>query len=214
MAAHFEQEYFQSVYRNYRDQNPPRKMNFYRGLLGEHAPSRADRRILDLGCAFGYLLGSLDTGWRKFGMDLSLHALGEAHRRVPEAGLAQADCATPPFAVRFDAIVAFDVLEHVPEVNRTREYVRRSLARDGVFVFVVPVYDGPLGPVIRTLDKDPTHVHKKSRDWWLQWAVEDFDVIEWTGILRYLIRPGWYLHAPGRAIRSFAPAIAVVARPK
>lgn len=214
MAAHFEQEYFQSVYRNYHDQNPPRKMNFYRGLLAKHAPARGNRRILDLGCAFGYLLGSMDAGWRKFGMDLSFHALGEARQRVPEASLAQADCTRPPFDATFDAIVAFDVLEHLQEVNRTRDYVLRSLSADGVFVFVVPVYDGPLGPVVHLLDKDPTHVHKQSRDWWLQWARESFDVIEWTGILRYLIRPGWYLHFPSTATRRFAPSIAVVARPK
>ena len=212
MPANFDQRYFDSVYRNYAQQNPPRKLRFYRRLLERHLPKRNSPLVLDLGCAFGYFLEALNEDYVKVGMDMSHHAIAEAVRRVPHARLAVADCARPPFALRCDAIVALDVLEHVPALDQACEFIQRSLAPDGVFLFVVPVYDGILGPVVEWLDRDPTHVHKRSRDWWLDWANRNFEVIAWTGILRYLIAPGCYIHLPGRATRQIAPAIAVVAK--
>lgn len=209
----YDEAYFRTMYGDYEARNPDRKLAFYRKLLLRHAPNREHRRILDLGCAYGLFLASLGGQWRKTGVDLSEHALGHAKHKIPDGAFAMADCTEPPLQGQFDAIVSFDMLEHIQDVHLTREFVRRSLSTDGVFVFVVPVYDGILGPVITALDKDPTHVHKRSREWWLAWARESFDVVEWTGILRYGL-PGWYLHVPAKAIRSFATAIAVVARLK
>jgi SAM-dependent methyltransferase len=209
----FDEQYFHSIYRNYREQNPPRKLRFYRRLLEPHIRS-ASPRILDLGCAFGFFLEALNGDYHKFGMDISLHAISTAIKRVPDAHLVVADCAMPPFLSQFDGIVAFDVLEHVPDLDSAAEFVRHSLAPGGVFLFVVPVYDGMLGPVVEWLDKDPTHVHKRSRYSWLKWASRNFEVIGWTGMLRYLLAPGCYIHTSANAIRRFAPAIAVVAKLK
>ena len=168
--------------------------------------------MLDLGCAFGFFLDSLGPGYVRTGLDMSREAVALAATRMPDARLAVADCSRAPFSAQFDGIVAFDVLEHVPALDDAAQYVVNALRSDGVFVFVVPVYDGPLGPVVRALDRDPTHVHKRSREWWLEWAARYFDLVSWTGILRYLILPGYYLHVPSRAIRGISPAIAVVVR--
>jgi hypothetical protein len=62
------------------------------------------------------------------------------------------------------------------------------------------------------LDKDPTHVHKWPRAKWLEWAERDFTVIEWNGILRYLLPTGKYLHVPSRLFRGHTPAILVACR--
>jgi SAM-dependent methyltransferase len=208
----FEQAYFESVYRDYTVQNPKRKLRFYRSLVERHLGSREGLQILDVGCAFGLFLESLGPRYRRFGMDASRYAVTSYRKRVPDARAVVADAARPPFAGSFDAVVAFDVLEHVPDVESALAFVRGALAADGVFVFVVPVYDGPLGPVIRLLDRDPTHVHKRSREWWLDLVGRDFEVVAWTGILRYTVAPEVYLHWPGEWMRGFAPAIAVVAR--
>ena len=90
--------------------------------------------------------------------------------------------------------------------------LRRSLTPGGIFLFVVPVYDGPMGPIIRTLDRDPTHVHKRSRAWWLELISRKFEVTSWTGIFRYLAGGRFYLHLPTRALRQVAPAIAIVGK--
>ncbi len=212
LSTQFDERYFASVYGDYSRQNPPRKLRFYRQLLERYLPATPSPRVLDLGCAFGLFLAGLPRECRKYGVDASYHALSAAARRVPDAHFINADCGNPPISSQFDAIMAFDVLEHIPSADETLEFVRRSLAPQGVFVFVVPVYDGPLGPAIRWLDRDPTHVHKRSREWWLGLARQRFEVVSWTGILRYLVARRFYVHLPSTAIRGVAPAIAVVCR--
>ena len=59
-------------------------------------------------------------------------------------------------------------------------HVRSLLRPGGLFVFVVPTYDGPLGPIVHLLDRDPTHIHRTNRKFWLDWAARHFDVQEWT----------------------------------
>lgn len=214
LSSQFDAQYYEDNYGNYFRQNPPRKLRFYRDLLQQHLLPAKSPRVLELGCAFGVFLAELPAEYRRFGIDASAHAVSAAALRVPGAHFAVGDCGDPPIGSSFDAIVAFDTLEHIPAVEDTLRTVRRSLAPGGVFFFVVPVYDGPLGPVIRALDHDPTHVHKNSRQWWLDLIGRDFEVITWTGIMRYLVTKQFYLHVPSKAIRRVAPAIAVVARPR
>lgn len=212
LSKRFGAHYYTSVYGDYFQHNPRRKLDFYRGLLLRHLMPSPSPKVLDLGCAYGLFLAGLPETFQKFGIDASYDAVSAAASRAPGAHFIAADCETPPIAARFDAIVAFDVLEHLRFPDATFEFVHRSLIPGGVFVFVVPAYDGPLGPIIRRLDRDPTHVHKRSRQWWLDQAGRRFETVFWTGILRYLVAPRFYLHMTGSALRQFAPAVAVVTR--
>jgi len=208
----FEREYFETVYRDYSRQNPPRKLHFYRRLVEKVAPQNRPARVLDIGCAFGAFLSSLDPKWERFGTDVSRFAVDQAAAAVPGATFAVADVDKIPFPGPFDVITAFDVIEHIPSLDAVATTVQRLLGPNGAFVFVVPVYDGVTGPVIRMLDKDETHVHKDSRDVWLAWATRNFSVLEWGGLLRYLVPGLGYVHLATRVWRRFTPAIAVVAR--
>ena len=147
------------------------------------------------------------------GIDISEYSVGEATRTVGSVNFAVASCTAIPFRGPFHAIVAFDVIEHVPDLQAVAAFVNSELDRRGVFVFVVPVYDGPLGGVVRLLDKDPTHVHKNARQFWLDWARQNFELISWTGIFRYLLPMGPYINWPTRGLRRVSPAIAVAVRP-
>ena len=208
----FEQDYYDTVYPDYARQNPPRKLHFYRELVERVAPRDRTPRVLDIGCAFGAFLSALNPGWDRFGVDVSEFATERAARAVPGARFARSEISTIPFAGAFDVITAFDVIEHVPDLGEVATFVGSRLSPGGHFIFVVPVYDGITGPVIRLLDKDETHVHKRSRDFWLAWASERFHLVWWCGIYRYLVPGMGYLHVPTRLLRRFTPAIAVVAR--
>jgi SAM-dependent methyltransferase len=208
----FEQEYYETNYRDYARQNPARKLAFYRGLAERAAAGRTNPGILDIGCAFGAFLSALDPRWRRFGADVSQFATDRAALAVPGATFARAGVETIPFPGPFDVVTAFDVIEHVPSLDRVASVVHSKLTPDGHFIFVVPVYDGPTGPLVRLLDKDATHVHKTSRDFWVAWAEEHFVPIEWWGIYRYLVPGLGYLHYPTRTLRRFTPAIAVLTR--
>lgn len=209
-SSRYTAAYYAENYRGYERQNPSWKLRFYANLLMRHAPSGG--AVLDLGCAFGRFLAHLDRKWQIYGIDLSGYAIGIATASMPRARLAVASADAIPFRGPFDAIVAFDVVEHVHNLDTLAACVTGALARNGTFIFVVPVYDGPLGPLVRRLDKDPTHVHQRSRDFWLAWASRHFRIVEWTGVFRYLLPLGIYVNWPSAACRRIAPAIAVCAK--
>jgi SAM-dependent methyltransferase len=205
-------DYFEKVYRDYAAQNPKRKLAFYAALVRAAAGNATSPRLLEIGCGPGFFLEAAGAGWDRFGTDVSEWAVGEARRRVPEATIAVAPAEAIPFAGAFRAVAAFDVLEHLENPEAAVASVASKLEPGGALVFVVPVYDGPLGPVVRYLDRDPTHVQKRSRHFWLSLAGRHFSVESWRGVFRYL--PPWrrYMHFPTRSLRRFAPAIAVTCR--
>lgn len=209
----FDADYFKTRYRDYVAQNPSRRLGFYADMIEKHMVPGVPWRIHDLGCAFGRFLGSLDARWEIFGTDVSEWALVEAARSNPRGvfSVASAD-AGRVFEEMFGVVTAFDVVEHVPDLDAVARSVKEQLVDGGCFVFVVPVYDGLSGPVIRVLDRDPTHIHKWPRKRWLDWASAHFALIEWKGILRYLFPTKYYLHVATRTFRQHTPAIIVVAR--
>lgn len=210
--AAFEQAYYEANYRNYAAQNPLRKLRHYRTAIEGALPGRDRIQVLDFGCAFGAFLGSLDQRWDAYGIDVSEYAIQFARKAVPSARFDNIRDGKIPFDTRFNAVVAWDVIEHIPDLDAVAREVNAHLVDGGAFVFVVPVYDGPLGPVVRLLDGDPTHVHKMPRQFWLDWADRHFRVEKWWGIVRYLFPGGYYAHWPTRRLRRLAPAVAVVAR--
>jgi SAM-dependent methyltransferase len=210
--SQFERDYFEKTYRNYSRQNPHRKLRFYRGLVEGAAPRDRTPRILDIGCAFGAFLSELDPGWKRFGIDVSEFAIDRAAQALPDATFARADITEIPFPGPFDVITALDVIEHVPSLEQAASSIKAKLSSDGCILFVVPVYDGLTGPVVHLLDRDETHLHKRSRGFWLRWAEEHFVPVEWLGLCRYLLPGGYYVHFATRSWRRFTPAIAVVAR--
>lgn len=207
----FEEPYFRENYGDYTLHNPPRKIDFYRALAEQSVPGIERPRVLEVGCAFGLFLSALGPRWERYGSDLSAYAIEHARRSVPEARFVQAGAADRPFEGSFDLIAAFDVLEHVPDLEAVARTARASLRPNGRLLFVVPVYDGPTGPIVRLLDRDPTHVHKGSRAFWLDWTARFFHLDAWWGISRYLLPGGYYLHWPTQRLRRFTPAIAILA---
>ncbi|MFO0946356.1 MAG: methyltransferase domain-containing protein [Planctomycetota bacterium] len=213
MTSSFDRHYYETYYRNYTLQNPRRKLLYYRRILEKHLGEGAPRSVHDMGCAFGAFLGSLDDTWEIHGSDVSEFAIEEARKSYPRGAFLVGDASRAPvFSRPFGVVTAFDVIEHVPDLDRVADSVNAQLVFGGLFVFVVPVYDGLSGPIIRLLDRDPTHVHKWPRQRWLDWAVKSFELLEWQGIVRYLLPWGYYLHVVTNRCRAHAPAILVACR--
>jgi len=208
----FDRHYYETQYRDYERQNPSRKMHFYRSLALRAAAGCERPRVLDIGCAFGLFLSRLNKNWELFGVDASEYAIELARKQVPRANLAVSPPGVFPFPGPFDVITAFDVLEHIEPLDEIMSWIALNLNPSGGLVFVVPVYDGPTGPVIRLLDRDPTHLHRESRDFWLSLARDHFEPLDWWGVTRYLFPNGFYLHAVTHRWRRFTPAIACLLR--
>lgn len=208
----YDRAYYQTQYRNYERQNPARKLAFYRALAEKAVSGIMRPRILDIGCAFGHFLSSLPAHWERCGIDASEYAISQAARCAPDVQFAAVRPDQHPFDGPFDLITAFDVLEHVDGLADLFDWIAGSLPPGAGFVFVVPVYDGPAGLVVRLLDRDPTHLHKESRSYWLLKSDARLQLVDWWGILRYLLPGGIYIHAVTHRWRSFCPAIACVMR--
>ena len=113
--------------------NRPR-VDFYLRELGD----LAGRRVLDAGCGGGLVARELAAaGAEVVGVDRSLGSLGVA-RRATNGGFhpAQGRLERLPFAAgSFDAVVAADVLEHLPDLPAAVAELARVLAPGGSFVF-------------------------------------------------------------------------------
>ena len=204
----FGKDYFNSCYQDYSRQNPLRKHLWYLSLLRKHGAAGV---LLDIGCSYGLFAERGGRFLRCIGMDVSPEVVAEAASRVPYASFVAGKLPDVPFR-GVDVVTALDVLEHVPDPERTLEALRGAVKPGGLVLVVMPVYDGPLGPVVACLDHDPTHIHKCSRTFWLDMLSRYFQVVEWWGVFRKLLAGKVYVHMPTMLFRGIAPAIAVVLR--
>jgi len=208
-------DYYQSNYADYERQTSPSKLRFYLNLIARFVP--AGTRLFELGVGQGHFLEAVAATERyePAGVEVNAFGLEETRRRVPHARLElgsteRLQAHDPPAAV-----VAWDVLEHLPDLNAGLAAIASALPSGGVLIAVVPVYDGPLGWLVRRLDHDPTHVSKLGRQQWLQHlSACGLPVIEHGGILRKLVLSRWYVHltAPQILLRSVGSALYFVAR--
>lgn len=145
--------------------------------------------ILDFGCARGYFVRALrELGCCAWGSDTSQWARDNCDPRV-------AQYISDEVNRRFDWIIAKDVFEHIPYVDRK---INDLLAwvNKGVFA-VIPLsrYDD-IGPyVIPAYEKDVTHIQRYTLGSWVNkflrvgWRVEASYRVR--GIKDNWYKPGW-----------------------
>ncbi len=118
-------------------------------LLNEHlarytfaARLARGKRVLDAGCGAGYGAAELaHSAQTVVGIDCAADALNfaRANYRLPHLHFAQATCtALPARDSVFDLIVAFEVIEHLPDWRDFLLEVRRLLAPNGQFIVSTP----------------------------------------------------------------------------
>ncbi len=114
-----------------------RRRTFARWLdrIGGHAPKPG--KLLDVGCASGFLLeAARERGWEAAGLEPSVQAAAKARAkgfRVIETPLDRTDWA----GERFDLVTMFDVLEHLPDPSADIGFIRRELLLPGGLLALV-----------------------------------------------------------------------------
>jgi SAM-dependent methyltransferase len=168
------------------DCGPPYERNehwlrFNRDIATHIVETVAPARVLDAGCAMGFLVEALrNLGVEAWGVDVSSFALDAAHESVKpyvrEASL------TEPFAERYDLVTCFEVLEHLPAPDAEAALANLCRAADQVLFSSSP-FDY----------SEPTHVNVRPPEDWSELFARhsfvrdvDFDLplVPWAALYR------------------------------
>ena len=123
----------------------------------------AGARVLDLGCAYGFFSEQLAAEeFRVLGVDVSLFALHQGRARDAGLALAAARAESLPLGDdSIDAVLALDVLEHLPDPERALAECARVLRPGGLLFFSTP---DPL----RFSGEEETHEAEHVPSWWME----------------------------------------------
>jgi len=107
--------------------------------LQRYAPAFTD--FLEVGCGTGYVLQGVAAAFpqaRLCGSEAQTEGLQFAAARVPRAEFLQMDARRMPFEKEFDAIGAFDVIEHIDGDETVLAQMHRALRPGGSLLLTVP----------------------------------------------------------------------------
>ena len=107
--------------------------------LRNYRPDAAS--FMEVGCGTGYVLSGIAGShpeMRICGSEIFVDGLFYAAERVPGADFMQMDARKIPFVEEFDAIGAFDVLEHIEQDRLVLEQLCNALKPGGVLFLTVP----------------------------------------------------------------------------
>jgi 2-polyprenyl-3-methyl-5-hydroxy-6-metoxy-1,4-benzoquinol methylase len=162
MTEEFGRSYFygfsKSNYLNYEKLNPSKLFEGILYFVKKHRISV--NNVLDVGCAFGFLLKELSSVFDELhGFDISEFAIEKARKIVPEASLQIHSLEEPlPYPDdSFDCITAVDVLEHTKNFEKNFEKIVRKLRKNGYLIVSTPLDDWPRR-YFGFMDKDKTHI--------------------------------------------------------
>jgi SAM-dependent methyltransferase len=104
---------------------------FYHTLLKRHFAFLIPPglRVLEAGCAFGDLLAAVKPA-RGVGTDFSAETLSIARQRYPEITFESAEVSNFGSTETFDYIIASDLINELPDVQRFFEQARRNASPD------------------------------------------------------------------------------------
>ncbi|WP_405120871.1 class I SAM-dependent methyltransferase [Pseudomonas leptonychotis] len=97
--------------------------------------------FFEVGCGTGFVLSGIAVSHPDMslsGSEIFLEGLSRAAARVPSAKFMQMDARRVPFVDEFDAIGAFDVLEHIEEDEAVLAQLHSALKPEGVLLLTVP----------------------------------------------------------------------------
>jgi 2-polyprenyl-3-methyl-5-hydroxy-6-metoxy-1,4-benzoquinol methylase len=104
----------------------------------------APARVLDLGCGNGVFTARIvENGFTVVGLDASASGIAIAQRLLPGAELLQwslEDPLPPSLHQRFDAVIAVEVIEHLPTPRVLCARATEALRPGGQFVLTTPYH--------------------------------------------------------------------------
>lgn len=174
------EQYFRSY--NYADRPLGRfsmywfARRYYAALVRRYAPPGVNRRLLELGCGLGHLLGLLAADFECVGVDIAPYSIEQLRRHAPraEGHVMSADDLSAFGDGEFSAVVALHLVEHLPDPAGTLRQVNRISRPGGALLLATPNPNYSLrrfkDPLTDAIGKDPTHINVQPPDQWRAWV--------------------------------------------
>lgn len=186
-VEHYTREYFEKW--NYADRPLGRfsmywfARRYYAALVRRYAPpdagnpaERPTRRLLELGCGLGHLIGLLQDDFRCVGIDLIDYSVEQTRLNAPKAEAYQmsAEDLSRFEDNSFSAVVALHLVEHLADPADTIRQVSRILQPGGIWLFATPHPDYSLRRFkdrdTDAIGKDKTHINVHPPQQWRAWC--------------------------------------------
>ena len=144
LASIYRHNYFKNKdygYVGYEQEKRLREKNFERWLKnGEpYISTKSPVYALDVGCAAGYCLELMkQKGWKATGLELDEEmciSLEQSGYDISKSLLEDFESEN-----KFSVITLFDVIEHIPNINKSLSNLNSLLTDDGVVIMVTPNY--------------------------------------------------------------------------
>jgi SAM-dependent methyltransferase len=181
---------------------------YFDRLAGWFRPHAGKGPLLDIGCAYGFLLARFNDGRDLRGCDVSSWAIEQASLRVPKArfDVLDGDGGLPYPDAHFSAVLCTDVLEHIAPEGQARllAEVARILVPGGRFCMTSPNLCILRRTVYFGADRRESHIGMRSLGEWKQeLRLRNLLTVDsWTFIHGFL---------PGRFPFRWMPECALVA---
>lgn len=113
-------------------------------------PDGQGRRLLDVGCAHGFMLvAGQKLGFEPYGLEIANDAVQAARSKGLDVRQSTIENTDFPDGF-FDVITAIDVIEHVPDPLAFIRHVRRLLKDTGLLLMVTPDIENYVARIMRT----------------------------------------------------------------
>ncbi len=156
MSTAYGPDYFQHGCGLPYDRSQPHWFQFFGHIADEIVLQLKPRRVLDAGCAKGFLVEALrDRDVEAFGFDISDYAIGEVRPDVRR--YCWVASITEPLPEHYDLITCIEVLEHVPEAEGRQAIANLAAHADAVLFSSTP-----------SDFNEPTHVNVRPVLYWLK----------------------------------------------
>ena len=192
-VEHYTDEYFNKW--NYADR-PLGKFSmywfarrYYAALVRRYAPAGDNtRKLLEMGCGLGDLLGLLQDDFQCIGVDLIPYSIEQTQTNAPKAQAYVGD-ATDFSAYapsELSVVVALHLMEHLPDPQATIADIYDRLQPGGLFLFATPHPEYSLRRFkdreTDAIGKDQTHINCHVPAVWRDWCeTAGFDVLAQFG---------------------------------
>lgn len=184
-TQHYTREYFEKW--NYADRGLGKysmywfARRYYAALVQRYAPpaSSSPRKLLEMGCGLGHLLGLLQDDFHCVGIDLIDFSIEQTRINAPKAEAYQmsADDLSAFEDQSFSVVVALHLVEHLPNPEHTIQQVNRILKPGGLWLFATPHPDYILRRFKDrendAIGKDKTHINVHPPQQWRSWCEEN-----------------------------------------